>query len=307
MPYPVGTPGTPWGAQERVAWLERQSVKRSYEDEVVSKIKALEKAPGFEMVQYGALSCNPEKYPVYAFKSKAWDSEKPSCLVTGGVHGYETSGVHGALLFLETVAEQYNSQFNLLVAPCVSPWGYEHIQRWNNNADDVNRNFFAGGPCDECNSLMDLITSFRDKGTAFTAHVDLHETTDTDETEFRPALAARDGKKYEEDTIPDGFYLVGDTEAPQPEWHRAMIESVRAVTHIAPADSQGNIIGAKVVQEGCILYPIKKLGLCASMTGAPYCTTTEVYPDSPNANDEICNRAQVAAVTGALDYLIGKQ
>jgi len=24
-------------------------------------------------------------------------------------------------------------------------------------------------------------------------HIDLHETTDTDETEFRPALAARDG------------------------------------------------------------------------------------------------------------------
>jgi hypothetical protein len=47
--------------------------------------------------------------------------------VTGGVHGYETSGVEGALLFLETKAEAYSKDFNILVAPCISPWGYERI------------------------------------------------------------------------------------------------------------------------------------------------------------------------------------
>ena len=34
------------------------------------------------------------------------------------------------------------------------------------------------------------------------------ETTDTDESEFRPALAARDGKEYVPDAVPDGFYTV---------------------------------------------------------------------------------------------------
>ena len=53
----------------------------------------------------------------------------------GGVHGHETSGVQGALLFLETEAARLSAQINVVVAPCVSPWGYEHIQRWNNNAD----------------------------------------------------------------------------------------------------------------------------------------------------------------------------
>ena len=43
-------------------------------------------------------------------------------------------------------------------------------------------------------------------------HVDLHETTDTDESEFRPALAARDGVAYEPGEVPDGFYLVDDSE-----------------------------------------------------------------------------------------------
>ena len=63
-----------------------------------------------------------------------------------------------------------------------------------------------------------------------------HETTDTDETEFRPAKAARDGDEHSPGTIPDGFYLVGDETNLQPEWHAAMIAAVKEVTHIAPAD-----------------------------------------------------------------------
>jgi hypothetical protein len=38
-------------------------------------------------------------------------------------------------------------------------------------------------------------------------------------------------------------------------------------------------------------------------TNANYVTTTEVYPDSPDVSDEDCINAQVAAVTGGLDYL----
>ena len=40
------------------------------------------------------------------------------------------------------------------------------------------------------------------------------------------------------------------------------------------------------------------------LTNAPYVTTTEVYPDSPSTNDEICILAQVAVITGALNYLM---
>ena len=61
----------------------------------------------------------------------SWSPDKPCVLVTGGVHGYETSGVQGALRFLATRAAEYAETFNLCVAPCVSPWGYERIQRWN--------------------------------------------------------------------------------------------------------------------------------------------------------------------------------
>ena len=52
-------------------------------------------------------------------------------------------------------------------------------------------------------------------------HIDLHETTDTDETEFRPAKAARDGLVATPDVIPDGFYLVSDETNPREAWHAA--------------------------------------------------------------------------------------
>ena len=106
--------------------------------------------------------------------------------------------------------------------------------------------------------------------------------------------------------IPDGFYTVGDSENPQPEFQKAVIESVAKVTHIAPADENGEIIGSPVVQFGVINYPMVKLGLCGGVTNCVYGTTTEVYPDSPTVTDEECNDAQVAAVVGGLNYIIAQ-
>ena len=298
--YPIGTPGQPWGEAERKAWCEQRDVKRSYQDEVVTKIDALRER--FDVEQYGALSYDKARFPLFCIKTRNWDAAKPVVLVTGGVHGYETSGVHGALKFVDTQAERYAEHFNIVVAPCVSPWGYEVINRWNPNAIDPNRSFCADSPAEESANLIKLVATLGD----VLMHIDLHETTDSDETEFRPALAARDGLEYIEGMIPDGFYTVGDTENPQPEFQKAVIESVAKVTHIAPADNKGEIIGSPVVQFGVINYPMVKLGLCGGVTNCTYGTTTEVYPDSPKVTDEECNDAQVAAVVGGLDYVLAQ-
>ncbi|WP_045423756.1 M14 family metallopeptidase [Vibrio jasicida] len=298
--YPIGTPGQLWGDAERKAWCEQRDVKRSYQEEVVTKIDALRER--FDVEQYGALSYDEARFPLFCIKTRSWDAAKPVVLVTGGVHGYETSGVHGALKFVDTQAERYAEHFNIVVAPCVSPWGYEVINRWNPNAIDPNRSFYAGSPAEESANLMKLVATLGD----VLMHIDLHETTDSDETEFRPALAARDGLEYIEGMIPDGFYTVGDTEKPQPEFQKAVIESVAKVTHIAPADDKGEIIGSPVVQFGVINYPMVKLGLCGGATNCTYDTTTEVYPDSPKVTDEECNDAQVAAVVGGLDYVLAQ-
>jgi hypothetical protein len=250
-------------------------------------------------VQYGRLDYHPDKYPLLALKSRGWRDTLRCALVTGGVHGYETSGVHGALQFIDKHAATYEGRVNLIVAPCVSPWAYEVIHRWNMDAVDPNRSFRPDSPAQESAALMRLLDPFRDE---VLVHVDLHETTDSDETEFRPALAARDGVTFEPGEIPDGFYLVDDAENPQPAFQQAVITAVAKVTHIAQADRHGKLIGSPMVAPGVINYPIKTLGLCASITAAPYKTTTEVYPDSPRATPEQCNAAQVAAICAAIEF-----
>ena len=42
----------------------------------------------------------------------------------------------------------------------------------------------------------------------------------------------------------------------------------------------------------------------AQLCNAAAANTCEVYPDSPTADDDTCNRAQVAAITAALDFII---
>merc|ERR1719161_367816 len=202
--YPIGTPRKPWGVAEKAEWVSTRKVVRSYGEEVLTKIEALKER--FDVENYGSLSHDPERYPLFSVRSKDWSPNKPSVLITGGVHGYETSGVQGALLFLETEAEQYAQTFNIIVAPCVSPWGYETIQRWNAQAVDPNRSFNPNGEVvpgrkynpEAATENSTALIAFLDSLCVeqWMCHIDLHETTDSDETEFMPAKAARDGVEY---------------------------------------------------------------------------------------------------------------
>lgn len=298
MYSPIGVAGQVWGEYERRQWRALQTQRRSYQADVVALIEALRDR--FERISYGEITYADDVYQLHALRSPVIRPSLPNVLVTGGVHGYETSGVLGALAFLDEVASEYTESVNLLVAPCVSPWAYERINRWNYDAIDPNRNFRADGPR-EATALIDLVRSFSND---YLLHIDLHETTDSDRTEFGPALSARDGKVFEDGEIPDGFYVVADTADRQLEFQQAIIAAVEQVTHIAPADADGEIIGSPVIAPGVIEYPLAKLALCPSITNARFKTTTEVYPDSPRATPEICIRAQVTAVRAALDFAL---
>lgn len=299
--YPIGTPGQAWGPAEVAQWRAQQRRQRSYADDVLARVDALR--PRLDVQTYGEVVHGGERYPLHAVRSTGWQSDRPTVLVTGGVHGYETSGVRGALWFLQHHAAIYEGRVNLLVVPCVSPWAWERIQRWNHDAVDPNRSFRTPSPAPESAALMALVAPLHGQ---FAAHIDLHETTDSDESEFRPAKAARDGEAFSPCTIPDGFYLVDDTEQPQPAFQQAILAAVERVTHIAPADAQGGIIGTPLAAHGVIRYPLRELGLCTSITGARCTSTTEVYPDSPRTTPDECIRAQVVAVCAALDFVLAQ-
>jgi hypothetical protein len=297
--YPIGMPGTPWGEPERNQWRATQSRRRRYDHDVRRRVDRL--TDRFEKVVYGQVDYEGDAYALHALRSRDWNEARPTALVTGGVHGYETSGVAGALAFLETRAVDYAGKINLLVAPCVSPWGYERVHRWTYDAIDPNRSFRTDGPSREATALIGLVAPLLGR---FLVHIDLHETTDSDESEFRPALAARDGSSFEPGLVPDGFYLVTDTENRQLAFQQAIIAAVERVTQIAPPDDAGHIIGRPVLARGVIEYPVSAYGMCAAITGARYTTTTEVYPDSPRATPQQCQDAQVVAVGAALNHAL---
>ncbi len=118
-----------------------------------------------------------------------------------------------------------------------------------------------------------------------------------------PQRTARDAKPEQWHDIPDGFYLVGDTDRPAPEFQRALVDAVRTVTHIAEPDAHGRIIGTPLQQPGVVNYAIRSMGLCNGMTAARFVTTTEVYPDSAGVSAAECNAAQAMTVTAAIAYL----
>lgn len=295
----IGTPGQTWGPAEVHAWRQQRVKQRSYADDVLAALAALRTT--FDISEYGSLVYDGERFPLLAVRSRDWRDDLPVLIMTGGVHGYETSGVHGALQYLRKHGEETAGRANLLAVPCVSPWAYERIQRWNFDALDPNRNFREGSPAGESAALVALLAPLRGR---VLMHIDLHETTDTDETEFGPALAARDGKAFEPGEIPDGFYLVDDIDHPQPAFQRAVIAAVAGITHIAAPDSRGQINDSPLQSPGVIEFPVSRWGLCAAITGARFATTTEVYPDSPRATPEQCNAAQVAAVRAAVAYAL---
>ncbi|CUS49334.1 MAG: Zinc carboxypeptidase [Idiomarinaceae bacterium HL-53] len=296
--YSIGTPGKPWGEAEKQAWYQQQSKKRSYGEDVLNRIETFRER--FQVEQYGELKYH-EMYPLYAVRSQRWHSERGTLLVTGGVHGYETSGVHGALAFIERDMEMLSEQLNIVVLPCISPWGYETINRWNPAAQDPNRSFKNGGETPEAAQAMAYVNTLN---TQLVMHIDLHETTDTDNSEFRPALAARDGVTHDNWDIPDGFYLVGHAKKPEVDFQQSILAAVEQVTHIAPADKENRLIGEPVVVPGLILYDGSNAGLCMGLSSAPYVSTTEVYPDSPRATAAECVNAQVAAILGGVRYIL---
>lgn len=299
MTYPIGTPGQAWGDTEIAAWRAGVIRQRSYADDVLAALAPLR--ADFDVSEYGALDYDGQHFPLLVVRSRGRRDELPTLVVTGGVHGYETSGVLGALQFLREHALETAGRANLLVVPCVSPWAWERIQRWNRDALDPNRNFRAGSPAGESAALVALLAPLRGR---VLMHIDLHETTDSDEAEFRPALAARDGVPFEPDVVPDGFYLVDDADHPQPGFQRAIIDAVAPVTHIAPPDAHGHIIGCPLQSPGVISFAVAKKGLCAAITAARFSTTTEVYPDSPRTTPEQCVQAQVTAVRAAIGYAL---
>lgn len=298
---------TPWGPEKKLKWFLAQKVQRTYREDVLLPLEQIRRSPDFCVESYGHLTIDPERFPLYAVRVGK-RADLPTVLVTGGVHGYETSGVKGALKFLAEYAVGYTDFCNFVVAPCISPWSYETVNRLDPVMENPNREFKAGGKAEESILLMKYLDGL---GVTFSAHLDLHETTDSDR-QFLPEEYSKNGLVLDakDVDIPDGFYLIGPEGQVRPELEKAIIESVRKLTHIAGPDARGMILDTPLSSEGVVHTSVP--GLCAEMTSATKtwgAYTTEMYPDSPRYGaltqaqvEALCADVQVACLRGALDY-----
>jgi hypothetical protein len=75
-PYPIGTPGLPWSEADVATWRSRQTVKRSYDVDVLRVIRTL--GSRYEVEQYGRLDYHPDKYPLFAIRSPAGAAPFPA-------------------------------------------------------------------------------------------------------------------------------------------------------------------------------------------------------------------------------------
>ncbi|MEZ5815051.1 MAG: peptidase [Alphaproteobacteria bacterium] len=290
----------PWEGQE--CWLARQKPQRSYKELVIDRITALD-AQYFGVQQYGALSIDPDRYPLFGIKVGKWDDNKPTFLLTGGVHGYETSGLIGNLQFLENHALDYSEHFNIVALPGISPWSFETINRLNPLLFNPNREFRHDSTCEESTLAMAFIDSLQGP---IDAHMDLHETPESDRTIFRPEQASIDGTTYEDTPKPDGSYLITPETLRMEQLERAIVASMKKILPIASPDNDGNINSLKMQHEGVIRYPAGK-GVCMDYTNAASrlgAFTTEIYPDGEHTTEQDCNDGQVAAIRGFLDHIL---
>lgn len=306
-----------WSEAQKIKWYNEvaQNRVRDYNKDVVSRIINNLPANTHHIERYGTLNVASKEYPLFSVSVGHFFSGNPNILITGGVHGYEPSGVEASLRFLEDDALKLSKEFNFVVYPCISPWSYEFDQRWNNNAEDPNRNFSwnknISSSVDECGHVMNDIEG---TGLNFSVCIDLHETPDRD-IELRVMRSKRFDEPLSSDyeKIPQGYYLMLTQNVdPLIEGANKLINAsrmnfgqsiIREVEKISPIAPESTVLG-KANHGGVTMSPAVE-GTMRNYLGqySQNVAVTEVYPDHPEMNPEKSVQAQMASIHGALNFV----
>lgn len=302
-----------WDESRVQAWRDAvlaDGKKRDYGD-VVSRITRL--PANTHIVERHAVM--EEGNPLYRITVGDVDNGHPNILITGGVHGYEPSGVEAALTFAQANAPSLTDKFNFVIYPCLSPWAYEYDQRWNADGEDPNRLFtrmpkdpkpgvFRTYDIEECRHFMNSMEAHNVK---FTCAIDLHETCDRD-IELRILRSERFDEALAPDyqDIPQGYYLTLSERGQEAEndrqlsFGRAIIEEVQKISPIAPKQF---ILNGKKNYSGIILSaPYDGLMRAYLDNHAELVAVTEVYPDHKDMTPQKSVAAQLASIQGALNF-----
>lgn len=167
---------------------------RSYENEVVYRIKQLRLRQRVEMI--GKINFGQFNYDLYRIIAGA-DNLLPrkNVLISGTVHGDEEAGCFSILNFLDQLAHQYLDRFRFFCYPCLNPSGFETGMRENMDFIDLNRSFKEPAEPQEVKSVL---RSLKEGPLRYHLTVDMHET---------PPLAISPKEKYLPKDNPPDFYM----------------------------------------------------------------------------------------------------
>lgn len=296
----------PWSEAQKTDWADvvESAGKTRFYEKVIDRLDRLSTAT-HEMRPYGV---NAPGYAGFYVMAGDVHNGNPNVLITAGVHGYEPSGVEAALQFLETDAHKLTDRFNFVVYPCISPWAYEYDQRWNRQAEDVNRNFSKAAGIVQIPECTVFMSSIDRRSYNIACAIDLHETSDRDIV-LRQMRALRFGTELDRDyrKIPQGYYVTlslmgtGQENQCQLAFGKSIVDRVKPISPIAP---EPRVMGQDN-RGGVILSPASD-GLLRSFlqARAPLVAVTEVYPDHPQMTPQKAVAAQRASIRGALDFIL---
>ena len=237
---------------------------RSYRD-VVNRLQNIaKKSPHISLILLGTIHCFSNNfYPFYMIrigpKHSRLTAPTKKISLTAGTHGNEPAGVEAILTFLEQnrEADFIQDRLQMVILPCINPYGYEYNTRENHEKIDLNRKFRASKP------PMEVTLSRRGLGTKpFDLSLEFHEDIDS-----------------------QGFYLYEISPAGKKGWGRDMI---RSIAQHYPINNNTRIDG--FISKRGIISPQKNTPNFAALVqknrawpqalfhfsrGTPRCITTE--------------------------------
>jgi Succinylglutamate desuccinylase / Aspartoacylase family len=143
---------------------------RSYEKEVVSRIKSLK--PWFDVKEEGFVKYGSLERSIYSILVRSRNSPSKNVFLSAGIHGDEPAGIYALLSFLDDHSEKYEDRMSFFAIPCLNPFGFENDTRENPNSMDLNRNFGSRTQEQETRIVKRVL---EDHARTYIFSLDLHE------------------------------------------------------------------------------------------------------------------------------------
>lgn len=224
--------------------------KRNYE-KLLGRIKSALNSQG-EFIICGEVKSEGQTYPLV--KIVMGKENRKRALISAGIHGDEPAGVETICSFLEqNLFQQFSSEWQLTLLPCINPTGFELNIRENHGGKDLNRLFKNDISCPE---ILYVKNTF---DRPYDLDLELHEDVDS-----------------------SGYYLYQKDLTPEPGiLGREILDAVEEVMELNP----NNEIEELAVERGLISrlsnpgemewWP---MAIYAHFKGCRHCFTLETSP-----------------------------